>query len=152
MKFALLSLFTLVLAFEAAAQHRRPDPGYGRPFPGPQHPGRVIVRPSPGPGYGRPVGPRYNPPGNRRVIRTARRPVLTWNTGFGYACGNYGELFLGGRLVHNFSYAPDCYTALNDIRYYGDFCDYSDLYDQSGRLEAQFYYPEECRNALGWYY
>ena len=42
--------------------------------------------------------------------------------------------------------------ALSDIRMYGDFCDGSDLYDQSGILEASFYYNYECRDALGYYY
>lgn len=55
-------------------------------------------------------------------------------------------------VVHNFRFSSDCSQALIDIRNYGDFCDNEDLYDQSGRLEAQFTFSYECRNALGWYY
>lgn len=104
--------------------------------------------------YGRPVivGPRYNPPHSRRVIRTVRRPQIIWDSGFGYQCNSWGDLSLNGRQVHTFRFNSDCQQAISDIRYYGDFCDMEDLYDQSGYLEAQFTFSSECRSALGWYY
>lgn len=107
----------------------------------------------PYPTYGvRVVGPRYNPPGSSRYIRTSRRPNVVWSSGFGYSCNMFGELRLNGRLIHSFRFSSDCSTALSDIQWYGDFCDYEDLYDQSGYLQAQFTFPSECRSALGWYY
>lgn len=107
----------------------------------------------PYPTYGvRVVGPRYNPPGISRYIRDVRRPRVIWSSGFGYSCNMWGELTLNGRLIHSFRYSGDCSQALSDIQYYGDFCDYEDLYDQSGLLQAQFNYSSECRSALGWYY
>jgi hypothetical protein len=158
MKIMVLSFFALVLSFEASAQRRpsgpgRPGPVVTRPAPGPSRPGPVVVRPGPSRPGPVVVGPRYNPnPHSRRVIRTVRRPVIVWDRGFGYACGRFGELLLNGYVVHNFRFSSDCSQALIDIRNYGDFCDNEDLYDQSGRLEAQFTFNYECRNALGWYY
>lgn len=98
------------------------------------------------------VGPRYNPPSSRRVIRTVRRPQVIWSSGFGYTCNSWGDLSLNGRQVHTFRFSSDCQQAISDIRYYGDFCDMEDLYDQTGYLEAQFTFSSECRSALGWYY
>jgi hypothetical protein len=163
MRFTLLAIISVLFSAETFAQHRpgrvittRPDRGTvivhdRRPD---NRPGTVIInrRPDyrPGPVI---VGPRYNP--NRystRVIRTYRRDPVIWNTGFGYSCGAFGDLLVSGRLVHNFRFSQDCYTALEDIRLYGDFCDGEDLFDQSGALEAQFTFDYECRNALGYYY
>ncbi len=163
MKLALFALFAVLFSAESFAQRRviirdnRPDRGTvivrdRRPD---TRPGTVIVRDRrpdyrPGPVI---VGPRYNP--NRsstRIIRTTRRAPISWNTGFGFQCGSFGDLLLNGRLVHSFRFSSDCYTALEDIRLYGDFCDGEDLYDQSGYLEAQFTWDYECRQALGWYY
>jgi hypothetical protein len=99
------------------------------------------------------VVPRYLPnPYTPRYYRPAPRPVITWHTGFGYQCTPFGELVLNGRYVHQFRFTSDCHQALIDIRHYGDFCDGENLYDQSGILEAQFYFNYECREALGWYY
>jgi Ni/Co efflux regulator RcnB len=98
------------------------------------------------------TGPRYNP--NRyssRVIRSTRRAPIYWEN-FGYTCDTAGGLRLNGRLVHDFSFGAQCFEALSDIQVYGDFCDYEDLYDQTGIQEAQFESSAECRNALGWYY
>lgn len=121
----------------------RPTPSYPDYRPGPYRPGpsRVVV------------GPRYSPRRDSgRYIRVTIRPNIIWHTGFGYTCGYYGDLMLNGYNIHNFSYESDCYQALNDIRMYGDFCDNEDLFDQNGRLEAQFNYNYECRDALGYYY
>lgn len=160
MRFTLLALITLVFAAEAFAQSRRVIVRPGRTTTvvtrRPDHrPGPVIVDRRPDYRPGRPVivGPRYNP--NRRstrVIRTYRRDPIIWSSGFGYQCGSFGDLLLNGRLVHSFRFSSDCYTALEDIRLYGDFCDGEDLYDQSGILEAQFTWDYECRQALGYYY
>lgn len=131
------------------SDHRRPDPRYdGR---GNNRPDRYEPRYDPRPDYrpGR-VNPRYTR--GPRYYRQSRRPVIIWNTGFGYTCDNFSVLRLNGRYIHNFTFSSDCYTAVNDIRMYGDFCDGSDLYDQSGILEASFYYNYECREALGYYY
>ena len=164
MRFTLLALITLIVSADTFAQSRRVIVRPGRttttvvtrrPDYRPDYrPGPVIVdrRPDyrPGPVI---VGPRYNP--NRtstRVIRTYRRDPVIWNSGFGYQCGAFGDLTLNGRLVHSFRFSSDCYTALEDIRVYGDFCDGEDLYDQTGILEAQFTWDYECRQALGYYY
>lgn len=164
MRYALLAIFAVIFSAETFAQSRRVIVRPGRTTTTvvtrdrrPDYrPGPVIVRDR-RPDYrpGRPVivGPRYNP--NRhstRVIRTYRRDPVIWSSGFGYQCGSFGDLLLNGRLVHNFRFSSDCYTALEDIRIYGDFCDGEDLYDQSGMLEAQFTFNYECREALGWYY
>lgn len=161
MKLFILSILALLISAEAFAQHRpgrggRDDRRYDRRDdrrdhrrddrrdyrPGPSRPGRVIV-----------VGPRYSPNRySRRIIREIRRSPIIWSSGFGYACGRFGELMLNGRLVHNFRFSSDCMQALSDIRIYGDFCDQEDLYDQSGILEAQFTFSSECRQALGYYY
>lgn len=176
MKLAIAALVTMIISAETFAQRnprngrvvtRRVEPT-GRVIPRnqvPRHRGPVVTNRGPvrhgpvivnrGPVRHGPVivGPRYNPnPYSRRTIRTYRRPVIVWNTGFGYQCEGYGNLTLNGRLVHRFLYDNDCYQALNDIRNYGDFCDQEDLYDQSGILEAQFTWANECRDALGWYY
>ncbi len=147
MKAIVLSLFALVLSFQASAQRRRIPNHPGRPVI--VRPGPVIVNPGPSRRY---VGPRYVPNRySRRVYRDYRRPTIIWDRGFGYQC-EYNTLVLNGRYVHNFNYSSDCVQALSDIRNYGDFCDGEDLYDQSGVLEAQFNFSSECRNALGWYY
>lgn len=167
MKFFILGLFALLMSAETFAQVRGPrynPPGGGR------HDRYDDRRPGPGPGPGRYdrydryddrrpgpviVGPRYSPRRDSgRIIRTTRRSPVIWSSGFGYQCAGYmnDQLILNGRLVHVFRYSGDCFTALSDIRVYGDFCDQEDLYDQSGRLEAQFTFNYECRNALGYYY
>lgn len=146
----ILSLFALVLSFEASAQRRRIPNNPNRP---------VIVRPGPvivNPGPSRRVGPRYVPNSrSRRVYRSSRRPTVIWDRGFNYYC-SYSTLLdnngFNSRPIHNFNFSSDCQQALADIRDYGDFCDNEDLYDQSGILEAQFTFNYECRNALGWYY
>lgn len=165
MKLVILSLIAFVLSAETFAQHRptprgprynpprrsepryNPNPGRGphRPAPGrvnrhPRRPGPVIV-----------VGPRYSPRPGRVIHRNRRGPVV-WRTGFTYACSPYGDLMFNGRTIHQFRFSSDCSQALRDIRRYGDFCDREDLYDRSGRLEAQFTFNYECRNALGYYY
>lgn len=164
MKLAILAILAVLFSAESFAQRviirGTPSPGRvinrpnGRPVPGP-----VIInrRPDYRPGPVRPgpviVGPRYNP--NRystRVIRTYRRDPYVWTSGFGYSCGAYGDLLLNGGLVHSFRFSQDCFTALEDIRLYTDFCDGEDLYDQSGMLQAQFTWDYECRQALGYYY
>lgn len=140
---------------DAPRDHRAPQPRDRETYrPTPQ------TRPAPQtrPGPGRVVVPQRNMPRYvphatpRRIYRPAIRPTITWSYGFGYACSPYGELLLNGRYIHRFTFSSECMQALNDIRLYGDFCNRSDLYDQSGRLEAQFYYDYECREALGWYY
>lgn len=181
MKMIVLSLFAVLLTSEAFAQ-RRTTGGVGPRYnpPGSRvDPYPTTSRPAPTrttttttyyddygygyndyrPGYTttyRPgpivVGPRYNPPGSRRVIRTVRRDPVIWSSGFGYQCNIYGELTLNGRYVHGFRYSSDCSQALSDIRNYGDFCDQDELYDQTGYLEARFTWASECRQALGWYY
>jgi hypothetical protein len=104
-------------------------------------PGRVVV------------SPRYIPTGRPvRIYRTIRRTPIIWSIPFGYNCGIYGDLSVNGRLIHNFYYSSDCYSAIEDIRVYGDFCDNADLYDQTGILEAQFSSNYECRDAIGYYY
>ena len=176
MKLIVLSLFAVLLTSEAFAQRRtapagpRYNPPGSRvdPRPPTTYPGRTTTTTYHNdygyddylyndyrPGYRQypvVVGPNYNPPGSRRVIRTVRREPVVWSTGFGYSCNMYGDLTLNGRYVHNFNYSSDCHQALSDIRYYGDFCDQNELYDQSGYLEARFSYSSECRQALGWYY
>ena len=178
MKFIVLSLFAVLLTSEAFAQRRTSSGGGVGPRYNPPggRPSTYDTRPTPSrpstsynsgynnyndyyndyrPGYSsRPVivGPRYNPPGSRRVIRTVRREPVIWSSGFGYQCNMYGQLTVNGRYVHDFYYSSDCSQALSDIRYYGDFCDGEDLYDQTGYLEAQFTYSSECRQALGWFY
>lgn len=171
MKVAIFAMLAVLFSAESFAQRvvirGTPSPGRVINRPGPTRPGPVIVdrrpdyRPGPvivnrRPDY-RPgpviVGPRYNP--NRystRVIRTYRRDPYVWTNGFGFTCGAYGDLQLNGSFVHNFRFSQDCYTALEDIRLYTDFCDGEDLYDQTGMLQAQFTFDYECRQALGYYY
>lgn len=146
MKFVLLSLFALILSAEAFSQTRVRRTPRGNT--------RVIVNPGYRPSYGpvRVVGPRYNPnPYSRRIIQTTRRYYTGSYQVLGYSC-YYNQLTVAGRTVHNFVFSSDCEQAVSDIRYYGDFCDGSDLYDQSGAFEASFSFNYECRNALGYYY
>lgn len=174
MKFIVLSLFAVLLTSEAFAQRRSGGvgPRYNPPGDSRGNSSRPTATHRPGsstyyendyneyrPGYPttyRPgpiiVGPRYNPPGSRRVIRTVRRDPVIWSSGFGYECNYYNQLTLNGRFIHDFTFSSDCYQAVSDIRNYGDFCDYEDLYDQTGYLEARFTFSSECRQALGWYY
>lgn len=162
MRLAIFAILAVLFSAEVFAQRviiRDRNPGRDRVIIRDRRPdyrpGPVIIRDR-HPDYRRGpviVGPRYNP--NRhstRVIRTTRRSPVIWSTGFGYSCGAFGDLLLNGRLIHSFRFSSDCYTALEDIRIYGDFCDGEDLYDQSGILEAQFTWDYECREALGWYY
>ncbi len=94
------------------------------------------------------VGPRYNPPGSFRRLRTSYRviPVIT-----GFSC-SFATLYRNGYPVHNFYSVLDCRQAVADIYSTSDFCDYASLYDQSGLLQATFSSGYECREALGWYY
>lgn len=170
MKFIVLSLFAVLLTSEAFAQRR--SGGVGPRYNPPGGGGRTTTtsRPSnydtnyndynnyndyrPGSYSSGPVivGPRYNPPGSRRMIQTVRRQPVIWSTGFGYQCDFYNRLTVNGQFVHDFYFPSDCSQAVSDIRYYGDFCDGEDLYDQTGYLEARFTFSSECRQALGWYY
>lgn len=172
MKLVILSILSIIITSTASAQVRGPrynppgggtsrstttyHPGNGRTHTQTTYYGNgrtTTYYPSAPHATGpRVIGPRYNPPGSSRYIRTTRRPQVIWSTGFGYTCNIYGELQLNGRHIHTFRFSSDCSTALSDIQYYGDFCDYEDLYDQTGYLEAQFNYSSECRSALGWYY
>jgi hypothetical protein len=145
----LIVFITLLTISESFAQSRRVRRSTS-------HPSRtIIVNPGYGPRYTRPVivGPRYNPnPYSRRYIRDYRRVYSGPTMILGYSC-NYNSLILNGqRFIHSFTFSSECNQAISDISYYGDFCDGSDLYDQTGILEASFTFNSECRNALGWYY
>jgi hypothetical protein len=165
MKLFILGVFSLVLSVEAFAQRGHGPSRGGRNDRFDRYEQRENNRREhsrndryddyrPGPSRGSIiVGPRYNPNRNSvRIIRSTRRPIIIWSSGFGYSCNMYGQLQVNGRFVHQFSYSSDCSLALSDIQSYGDFCDQEDLYDQTGFLEAQFSHPMECRQALGWYY
>lgn len=128
--------------YERPITERYDRPIYRGPvYNGPYYRGGVVITPRYIP-YGRPV----------RIYRTYRRPPIIWSVPFGYTCGIYGELSVNGQYIHNFIYSSDCYSAIEDIRLYGDFCDDADLYDQTGILEAQFSSNYECREAIGYYY
>ncbi|MFL5784890.1 MAG: hypothetical protein ACJ76H_09795 [Bacteriovoracaceae bacterium] len=165
MKTLILAILALSISAETFAQrgHAPRGPRYN-PIPD-RHdhfPGRIDPRPDYRPGPGR-IDPRpdYRPGGRiiirntyrpGRVYRTYRRPPIIWSVPFGYSCSMYGDLLLNGVPVHKFRINFDCYSAVDDIRIYGDYCDDDVMFDQSGYQEAQFYSNVECREALGYYY
>jgi hypothetical protein len=131
----LIVLVTVLTISESFAQSRRVRRSTS-------HPSRTII-----------VAPRYNPnPYSRRYIRYDRRVYSGPTMILGYSC-NYNSLILNSqRFIHSFTFSSECNQAISDISDFGDFCDGSDLYDQTGILEASFTFNSECRNALGWYY
>jgi len=103
-----------------------------------------------------PVG-YYGNYGANRIFYTTPRAYFMWQTPFasyGYQCNNAGMMFIGRNFFHQFTSMQECYTALNDIQYYRDFCDaYSaSMFDMSGNMIAQFNSYDDCRYSLPYYY